>query len=395
MTDVHIPQDRPTIMVVEDLPDNLFVLKETLERGGYNVIAAENGEKALELLDTCNDVIDLILSDIMMPKMSGYTLCEYIRTDKNRAEIPVILITSYKVEEKDAIQGMKAGADDYLTRPIHPDLLIEKIERIITKRKQISHLLDVCKEKSDTLESHEWSIRMLVHDLRNPLTSALGYLSLLALDKDITERQARFIQKIQAAINKQAEMLQDLLAIAAAKEGRLVLSKEVFSLCDCVREHMLLQHGSAVSRKVAFHFECFNKEMKVNADRNLLGRVISNLLINAVKYSTSGSMIEVFTGMHDDIPMLSQISPQPQTAQKAWFVISNEGDPIPLAEQAKIFHPFERSAQSKNEEDYAKKGIGLGLCFCEQVIKLHEGKIGVVSPVPGKNDGVMFYFSLP
>lgn len=395
MADAQLTNNKATIMVVEDLADNLFVLKETLERGGYNVVTAENGKTALQLLEQCNDTIDLVLSDIMMPQMSGYTLCQCIRTDKKLSDIPIVLITSYKVEEKDAINGMKAGADDYLTRPIHPELLIEKIERIIAKRKQVTYLLDVCKQKSDILDSHEWSTKMLVHDLRNPLTSALGYLSLLASDKDINERQARIIQKIQDAINKQVEMLQDLLAIAAAKEGMLTLSKEVFSLCDCVREHMLLQHGAAATKKMAIHFECFNQEIEINADRSLIGRVISNLITNAIKYGKSGSVIEVFTGRHHNIPMFSQITLPSKNTNDAWFVIINDGATLSNDDQEKIFNPFEQASTPKNDQAYAKKGIGLGLCFCDQVIKLHGGNIGVASPAPGRDNGVMFYFNLP
>jgi two-component system cell cycle response regulator len=89
----------PRILVVEDQPDNLFILKEVLERGNFQVITAKTGEEALEKIQNTREEIDLVLSDIMMPGISGIMLCETIKTDANSAHIPVMLITSLCLDE--------------------------------------------------------------------------------------------------------------------------------------------------------------------------------------------------------------------------------------------------------------------------------------------------------
>jgi len=388
----------PRILVVEDQPDNLFILKEILERGNFQVITATTGEEALQILHKHPEEIDLVLSDIMMPGISGIMLCETIKTDTNVSHIPVMLITSLCLDEKDEIKGREAGAEDYLTRPINPDLLLKRIKRILETKNVIDFWKGAYEEKDQALTSQEWSTRMLIHDLKNPLTGASGYLTLLAMDPDLTPKQRNLIQKIQVALQQQTEMLQDMLSLAAAKFGRLSLEKETLSLCDVVRENVFMQQGAALQKGMALHTEISGNACLVKADRRLIKRVIANLIINSIKYGEPDTPVEIYVGNKDDNPFLRHL---PEN-DHVWFSIANEAPVIPEADQLRIFRPFEQrpEAGAKNvsppqEQKYGLRGAGLGLCFCHEIVRLHGGEIGVISPIPGRNSGVVFYFSLP
>ncbi len=378
------------ILVVEDQPDNLFILKEVLERENFQVVTAKTGEEALKKLQSMHDEIDLVLSDIMMPGISGIMLCETIKTDASSSHIPVMLITSLYLNEKDELKGRKVGAEDYITRPINPDLLLKRIKQVLDTQKAINFWKGAYEEKDHALTSQEWSTRMLIHDLKNPLTSASGYLTLLAMDADITPKQRNLIQKIQVALQQQTEMLQDMLSLAAAKFGKLVLERETFSLCDVVKENVFMQQGAALQKGMALHTEISESTCLVKADRRLIKRVITNLIMNSIKYGESDNPIEIYTSEQANNTYLQHLP----SNNHIWFSIANEAPVIPEEDQKRIFRPFEQQ-QTGSEQKYGLRGIGLGLCFCHEIIRLHDGEIGVISPIPGRNSGVVFYFSLP
>lgn len=390
LSNINTAQKRPCILVVEDQPDNLFILREVLERGNFQVITARTGEEALEKIRNSREEIDLVLSDIMMPGISGIMLCETIKTDVASSHIPVMLITSLCLDEKDEIKGREAGAEDYLTRPINPDLLLKRIKRILETKKTIDFWKGAYEEKDQALTSQEWSTRMLIHDLKNPLTGASGYLTLLAMDPDITPKQRNLIQKIQVALQQQTEMLQDMLSLAAAKFGRLSLEKETFSLCDVLKENVFMQQGAAMQKGMALHTEISKGACMVKADRRLIKRVIANLIMNSIKYGEPNTPIEIHLGEQNDNPFLRRLPAN----DHIWFSISNEAPVISQEDQRRIFKPFEQQ-HAGSEQKYGLKGAGLGLCFCHEIIKLHDGELGVISPVPGRDSGVVFYFSLP
>ena len=118
---------KKSILIVEDEIRIRFLIRDYLLKENFNVIEAENGLEALELFKT--EKIDLIILDIMMPKMDGLTLLHKIR---EVSTIPVILLTA-KSEEEDKLQGYEYGADDYMTKPFSPKVLVAKV-KVLLKR---------------------------------------------------------------------------------------------------------------------------------------------------------------------------------------------------------------------------------------------------------------------
>jgi two-component system sensor histidine kinase/response regulator len=121
----------PHILIVDDLADNLFMLKTFLELQGYSVDTAERGASALEQAQ--DTLPDLILLDVMMPEMDGYEVTRAIRRHRDLQEIPVILITAYT--DTCRIKGLAAGATDFVRKPIDLDELLDKIQTLLTRKR--------------------------------------------------------------------------------------------------------------------------------------------------------------------------------------------------------------------------------------------------------------------
>ncbi len=381
--------ERPkgTILLVDDLPDNLFVYSEILGRAGFEVITAGNGKEALEKLEQHGGSIDLVLSDVMMPGIDGFDLCVKIKQSERLSRLPVVLITAQVLDDESAIKGISFGADDYISRPINPTLLVKKLESFISRRQGEVQDSEVVSSEEVKLQT-----RMLIHDLRSPLNSAMGFLSLLAMDPDLTEHQRELVITIQGAIQREMELIEDMLNMLAARDGRLDLFQERFDLVSTVRETVLLQKGNAMRKDCDLHLHAPGQPLEVTADRKLICRVVTNLLDNAVKFSPSHSQVEMwlFQEGAEGPADLSGVEFPPGSVV---FAVSNRGEPIPAEAQQRIFKPFEQV-----EERRVRSGItgsGLGLAFCYEIIRLHGGTIDVVSPLPSKGDGAVFYFSLP
>lgn len=114
------------VLAVDDSPTILEMLRAILESGGYEVITASDGTKALESARTMNP--DLILLDVMLPKLDGYRVCRLLKFDQNYKHIPIIMLTA-KTEDQAMATGIRTGADQYLTKPVEPDALLAAVAR--------------------------------------------------------------------------------------------------------------------------------------------------------------------------------------------------------------------------------------------------------------------------
>ena len=118
------------ILVVDDEIDLVETLRFPLELEGYNVLVSHDGEDALN--QARREKPDLILLDLMLPKLDGYKVCRLLKFDERYKHIPILMLTA-KTQEKDKILGMETGADEYITKPFEMDLLINKVKAYLNK----------------------------------------------------------------------------------------------------------------------------------------------------------------------------------------------------------------------------------------------------------------------
>jgi DNA-binding response OmpR family regulator len=129
------PSQRAKILIVDDEPFNVDYLEQELEDLGYDTVSASNGQEALEKVAT--EAPDLILLDVMMPVMDGFTVCRILKDHDQTRLIPIVIMTALDTRE-DRIRGIKAGADDFLTKPVHEEELLARIETAL----KLKHTVD-------------------------------------------------------------------------------------------------------------------------------------------------------------------------------------------------------------------------------------------------------------
>ena len=128
-------KDNKKLLLIDDDPNLILLVKDYLEFRGYNVVTAENGREALEVLD--QNIPDMIICDVMMPEMDGYSLVKHIRQEPQTNTIPVLFLSA-KGQSQDRVKGLNEGADVYMVKPFEPEELVAQVESSLKQIKRLS-----------------------------------------------------------------------------------------------------------------------------------------------------------------------------------------------------------------------------------------------------------------
>jgi signal transduction histidine kinase len=325
----------------------------------YEVQAVADGEAALAAVRA--RPTDLVLTDVMMPKLDGLGLLRALRADPQTSTIPMIVLSA-RAGEEGRIEGLDAGADDYLTKPFSARELLARVaaclETARIRRDAEQALRDADRRKDEFMA-------MLAHELRNPLSA-------IALGADLLKRarlddpKARFAAP---AIERQAKQLQrladDMLDMARATYGKLTLKKE--------RVDLLAAAKAAATHAAAKKVKVCGESAWVEGDAARVQQMIGNLIENAVKYGGRRIRVEVS-----------------RTHGRGRLSVQDDGQGIAPALLPDLFKPFVQGSQAL---DRAQGGLGLGLALVERLAALHGGNVAAHSDGPGK--GATFTISLP
>lgn len=170
---------RKKVLVVDDNKDTVRIIRDSLEGAGFSVTTAYDGKEALDLIQ--KNLPDLLILDLMMPKMSGYEVCDQLRRDpKTRGLIILMLTARSDVEAK--IQGIEGGANDYLIKPIEPREVVSRVRRFLAT--EDAYQERVLLERLNAIRSISLSVR---HEINNPLTVICGQAQLLLQKEDLSK----------------------------------------------------------------------------------------------------------------------------------------------------------------------------------------------------------------
>jgi len=355
---VSMPELR--VLVVDDHEDNLVLLKMILEARSLGYLGATDGYRGLELAR--DERPDLILLDLEMPGMDGFTMLEALKGNAHTRHIPVIILTATYLEPRSVERGLSLGADEYLTKPINPEELLVRIRSVIRVRKAERELNQLRKDFTS----------MLVHDLRSPL-EGVGIALNLCLTQDLPEQDSRqLVTMARDQVLELSQLIGDLLELHRAESGLTVVAEPMnphYLLMDVIHECEL------VARDRRLTLECHAPSLMppVNGDRRILKRVLGNLVSNALKFTVEGGIV---------------LRAQPQDGVLR-IEVEDTGPGIPPAELDRIFDKYFHIQRRKEKPEH---GFGLGLAFCKAAIEEHGGRIGVSSEL-GK--GSTFWLELP
>lgn len=363
----------PSILVIDDEPDNFDVVESLLDNVNCQLSYASSGRIALEKLKVLQP--DVILLDVMMPELNGIEVCRIIKQDSRWKSVPIIMITALTSKEDMAL-CLEAGASDFLSKPVNGVELRARVKSMIRMKQQYDDL-------ESLLQTREDMVRMIVHDLRNPLTTIMLSSSLLG-DPNLSEtRRKEKVDRLTRSTHRLQSLIDSLLLMAKIESGKMVLkytSTNLNRMCLALAEdfeaiaaqknlEIIVQlpedsHANPESQQVTTN---------IDVDISMFRRILDNLLSNSIKFSPSNNQIIV--------------SVEYPESGGANISVADRG--IGTTDEMKlvIFDKYEIGQPVQNTAQ-----LGLGLAFCKLAIEAHGGSISVKNNEP---QGSIFTIAIP
>lgn len=358
------------VVVADGDPANRALCSAVLHEGGYEILEAADGEGVLRLLEM--NEVDVVVMGVVMSGLDGYETCRCIKASPTTGMLPVLLLTA--LDDRGArLQGMDAGADDFLSKPVDPGEVSLRVRNAARGKALYDQLQRSFVDLQELQELRDGLTHMLVHDLRTPLTAIKGYAGLLSTSfgSGLTDQQRTFAEKIVTQSNRLVEMVSAILDVSRLESNQLPLNLSNGDLCL-----LLLTQAEPFSGMPSHTLALeLPDTLFVTCDQELVGRVVMNLLTNAVKYTPSNGTVTLKLTGDDTLVTVA---------------ILDQGPGVPLDSREKIFEKFGTVQSETHRRPYSS---GLGLTFCQLVVQKHGGEIGVDDGRDGL--GSRFWFTLP
>ncbi|MDB2447237.1 response regulator [bacterium] len=372
----NIENQRSKILLIEDNLLTSDLTKKRLERRGFQITPALDGETALDAL--ADEEYDLIILDFLLPDMTGFDILKKLPNYPKNSDKPVILLTA-ETDTDTIVEAFSLGARDYIVKPFDFKTLNARILAHLNSG-QKSHDLKVARETA--LESSRVKSMFLAnmsHEIRTPLNGILGTANLLK-QTPLNQEQESYVEIVESAGNTLMMILNDLLDISKIESGNLELENRPFNLRKVIKNSMELFFQSADSKQVdVFYHIHEDLPETVTGDSARLRQIISNLASNALKFTPSSSG-------HVTLSLVPNKNFSTDSVIR--FEMIDNGVGISEKNQKNLFNAF-RQADSSTFRKFG--GTGLGLSICKQLSSMMGGEIGVNSK---EGDGSTFWFTV-
>ncbi|NEO38570.1 MAG: response regulator [Moorea sp. SIOASIH] len=399
----QIKTPKGNILVVDDIPENLHLLSDTLTEQGYDVRGVINGSMALRVAHSV--LPDLILLDIKMPDMNGYEVCQKLKASESTRHIPVIFLSALN-EVIDKVKAFEVGGVDYISKPFQVQEVLARVENQLTIQRLQKQLWAKNLALETTNQELERSNReleqfahVLCHDLNQPLQSIILHTDMLNINYQdrLDIKGEGYITKIRDSSLRMKTFMQELLVYAKVGAD----SQDITSTdCNIVLGQVLDNLKAAISEKNALITH--DSLPTVNVSQTQLIQLFQNLISNAIKFQAPGKSPQVKVSVKPvdnsaEVGIVSSINATGfhengrnslEHDGNYWlFGVHDNGIGMEPDQRSHIFEIFQRLHSNK---DYP--GTGIGLATCKKIVENHGGQIGVESE-PGV--GSTFYFTLP
>jgi signal transduction histidine kinase len=360
--------ENSTILVVDDNEANLELARNTLEDEGYRVVLARGGAEGITAFE--REHPDCILLDVRMPDVDGVAACQRIRSLPGGADTPVLFLTALRdVETFD--RALRAGGDDFLTKPVRPTELVVRVQSALKLRRMSEELREhyelLKRQRDDLLRLHLQKERLtafVVHDLKNPVNSMDLHAQVLLREKGLPASARDSATQIRTEARQLTRMILNLLDVSKADEGKLVPKRSDVDLRRLVDEVIAELGVNAGSREVTLRASL--ETDRIHADADLLRRVLTNLVDNAIRYAPRETSITVTATRG---PLGTELR------------VADAGRGIPEEMRERVFNPFIQVEEG--ERVVAHGSRGLGLTFCKLAVEAHGGQIWIEDASPG------------
>lgn len=392
-----------TVLVVDDEPVNLQVLMNYLSLEKYTVYTASNGAEGIELVK--KEKPDLLLLDVMMPKMNGYEVCQELRKTYSAAELPIIFLTA-KNQIEDLLKGYKSGANDYLAKPFSQEELISRCKTQLdlssvtaelasmnqSLEKKVADRTRELEQKNEMIleqdRQKKTMLHMLCHDLVNPIGGAETFIQILnetlfeneigTLPTDLSESEE--IMQLSASFLRNAlEIINMVRELLAVNEGKIKLEKKLVHLNEMVEMSCQTIKPKFKNKEIIFNNQVDGDITALLDPKFFINSVLSNLLTNAAKFSKKGGEVLINSSQTDKYVILT---------------VQDFGIGMPKSILENIFSTTARTSRSGTDNEM---GTGYGMPLVQQIIHISDGKIEITSneEEAGKTSGTIVTLHLP
>ncbi|MEI8156124.1 MAG: response regulator [Burkholderiales bacterium] len=355
--------NKPTLLVVDDVPDNLDVMVELLSNN-YLVKVASSGERALKILDQ-GKIPDLILLDVMMPEMDGFEVCRQIKANPATADVPVIFLTAMS-EATDVTKGFAVGAVDFVTKPADPPILKARIDTHLKLRRSFAELkrnrialIEKNAVLEDNLRLRDDVERIAQHDVKSPIAGIINFSSSLLSDEQVSREHKEIVKYIEQAAYSILNMVNLSLDLYKMEQGGYEFNPNPVDLVPLLQRILKEMSSELLSRELSVVLSVQGDPVSVGSVLRVLGdellsySMFNNLLKNAMEAARPNTVIQV------DLALLEEL---------VAIAITNDGA-VPLDIRSTFFDKFSTSGK--------QGGTGLGTFSAQLIAKTQNGGIAM------------------
>jgi len=375
-----------SVWIVEDSPLEAEMARRPLSPS-LQVEVFADGPSMLERLANAGAPAVLVL-DWQLPRMSGIELLRFVRRSFDEMSLPILMLTVQSAKS-DMVEGLSAGANDYLTKPYDDAELLARVtslhrlwmlsEELRGERSRQRELLVQAREASQRAEranrAKDDFLATVSHELRTPLNAIAGWVNLLRSTSLPAERVSDALDTIERNVRAQTRLIDDLLDVSRITSGKLSLALEPTDMASVVGAAVTALRPHVQAKRIALHVDIASPVAPTMGDAARLEQVVWNLLQNALKFTPSGGQIEVVLGPKDGGLEL---------------MVRDNGQGIVPEALPLIFDRFQQA-----ESSFARShgGLGLGLAIVRHLVDLHGGRVSADSAGPGR--GATFRVYVP
>ena len=389
---LYAPVAHGDILIVDDVDDNIDILRRHLISHEYSIEYVKSGDEALQYVS--RKCPDLVLLDWMMPRMSGLETLAKIREKYSASHLPVIMVTALS-EADCVVDAFAYGANDYIVKPFDPRIVLARVKSQIERLQAIRALEGLMIEPSraasfeaksffgqaavvrdaiaarkaaeeslrEALKKAEGAARAkkaflsnMSHELKTPLNAIIGFSEILMADGN--DQQKSFLSHINKSGEHLLSIIESLIRMSELEQDQPALERSIVKAASLVRDAVDVLRYSAGEKGVDLNCEATNDEMELFCDGVALKQALINIISNAIKFSPEGGVVDV--------------SVRQDSADRLAFVVTDSGVGFQTGVLERMGEPFERG-----DFDYegCYDGVGVGLAIAKRLVEAHGGQI--------------------